>query len=78
MKNIKPVKLAMLLIALVTIVGVICETVIEVMNQKNGKIYYVYILLNAVGNSYIRIFWNIVADVKPFYARNCVSRFCLG
>lgn len=32
MKNIKPLKLAMLLIALVTIVGVICETVIEVMN----------------------------------------------
>lgn len=30
MKNIAPVKLAMILIALLAIVGVICETIIEV------------------------------------------------
>lgn len=30
MKNIAPVKLAMLLIALIVIVGVVCETVIKV------------------------------------------------
>jgi hypothetical protein len=30
MKNIAPGKLAMLLIALLTIVGMICETIIEV------------------------------------------------
>lgn len=30
MKNIAPVKLAMLLIALIVIVGVVCETIIKV------------------------------------------------
>lgn len=30
MKNIAPVKLAMILIALMVIVGIICETIIEV------------------------------------------------